>query len=106
MKTYLNTKYGYNPGRYTGYSIDTPAFRLLSRLDWNINESNKLSFRFSKKLAQKIQIVQVALFLRLQRTLFIQEIQIKELARDMVVVLIIQCILKVPDIIKNETLLQ
>ncbi len=48
MKTYLNTKYGYDPGRYTGYSIDTPAFRLLGRLDWNINESNKLSLRFSK----------------------------------------------------------
>ena len=48
MLNYLNTTYGYNPGRYQGYSLDTPSYKVLARLDWNINENNKVNFRFSK----------------------------------------------------------
>ncbi len=48
MLNYLNTTYGYNPGRYQGYSLDTPSYKFLARIDWNINENNKLNFRFSK----------------------------------------------------------
>ena len=46
LKT-LNDKYGYNPGRYQGYSLSTPDYKLMARLDWNINSSNKLNLRFS-----------------------------------------------------------
>lgn len=45
---FLQTKYGYNPGRYQGYSLDTPAYKILARLDWNINDNNRLNFRFSR----------------------------------------------------------
>ncbi len=50
METVLNTlgtKYGYNPGRYQGYSFSTPAYKLMARLDWIINANNKLNLRFS-----------------------------------------------------------
>ena len=48
MLSFLNKNYGYNPGRYQGYSLDTPSYKFLARIDWNINENNKLNFRFSK----------------------------------------------------------
>lgn len=50
METVLNTlstKYGYNPGRYQGYSFSTPAYKVMARLDWNINDNNKMNVRFS-----------------------------------------------------------
>ena len=45
--SYLDKTYGYNPGRYQGYSISTPDYKVLARLDWNINDNNKLNLRFS-----------------------------------------------------------
>ncbi len=47
MSNYLQSKYGYNPGRYQGFSLETPAYRLLGRVDWNINENNRVNIRFS-----------------------------------------------------------
>lgn len=48
MSDYLNSKYGYNPGRYGNYSVNTPSYRIMARLDWNINNDHKLNFRFSR----------------------------------------------------------
>lgn len=48
MSNYLKDKYGYNPGRYQNYSIETPAYRILGRLDWNINQNHKVNVRFSR----------------------------------------------------------
>ena len=48
MLSFLSKTYGYNPGRYQGYSLDNPSYKFLARIDWNINENNKLNFRFSK----------------------------------------------------------
>ncbi len=48
MLNFLSTNYNYNPGRYQGYSLDTPSYKVLARIDWNINENNKVNFRFSK----------------------------------------------------------
>ena len=48
MLSFLSKTYGYNPDRYQGYSLDTPSYKFLARIDWNINENNKLNFRFSK----------------------------------------------------------
>ena len=44
---YLSSTYGYNPGRYQGYSLKTPDYKVVARLDWIINENNKLNVRFS-----------------------------------------------------------
>ena len=43
----LEFKYGYNPGRYQGYSLSTPDYKLMGRLDWIINSGNKLNLRVS-----------------------------------------------------------
>ena len=43
----LESKYGYNPGRYQGYSLSTPDYKLMGRLDWIINSDNKLNLRVS-----------------------------------------------------------
>lgn len=48
MLQFLQSKYGYNPGRYQGYSLDTPSYKFLARLDWNINKFNKVNLRFSR----------------------------------------------------------
>ena len=48
MLNFLSNNYGYNPGRYQGYSLDTPSYKFLARIDWNINENNKINLRFSK----------------------------------------------------------
>ena len=47
MKQFLANKFGYDPGRYQGYSLETPDWKVLARLDWNINDSNRLNVRFS-----------------------------------------------------------
>ena len=47
IKDYLNTHYNYDPGRYQNYSMSTPDLKLLARVDWNINDNNKLNVRYS-----------------------------------------------------------
>ena len=47
MNDYLKNTYNYDPGRITDYPLGTPSFRLMGRIDWNINEYNKLSVRLS-----------------------------------------------------------
>ena len=47
MKQFLADKFNYDPGRYQGYSLDTPDYKILARLDWNINDNNRLNVRFS-----------------------------------------------------------
>ncbi len=47
VSKYLADKYGYNTGRYEDYSLKTPAYRILARLDWNINQNNKVNLRVS-----------------------------------------------------------
>jgi hypothetical protein len=44
----LVNDYHYNPGSYTNYPGGNNNLKLLARIDWNINENNKLMFRFNK----------------------------------------------------------
>jgi hypothetical protein len=44
---HLQSKYGYNPGSYTNFPADVSNLKYLLRLDWNINEANKLSLRYN-----------------------------------------------------------
>lgn len=48
MSSYLMEKYNYNPGRYQNYSIKTPAYKVVARVDWNINDNHKLNVRFTR----------------------------------------------------------
>ena len=44
----LKNSYGYDPGSYTNYPGGDNNLKLLARIDWNINDNNKLMFRFNK----------------------------------------------------------
>ena len=48
MRQFLIDTYGYDPGRYNNYSIETPSWKVMARVDWNINSNNSLNVRFSK----------------------------------------------------------
>ncbi|MBW6496784.1 MAG: carboxypeptidase regulatory-like domain-containing protein [Bacteroidales bacterium] len=47
VKQHLIQNYGYDPGSYNNYPADENNAKLLARLDWNINNANKLSFRYN-----------------------------------------------------------
>jgi len=48
IKSFLSEKFGYDPGRYGSYSLSTPDYKVIARLDWNINKNNDFMIRFSK----------------------------------------------------------
>lgn len=50
VKDFLADKFNYNPGRYQGYSLSTPDWKVMARIDWNINSNNKLNVRFSRTM--------------------------------------------------------
>ena len=50
VKAYLAKEYGYDPGRYEGYSLSTPDWKLMARLDWNINDNHKFNVRYSQTM--------------------------------------------------------
>ncbi len=47
VKDHLISNYGYDPGSYTDYPADESNRKLMARLDWNINQANKLSVRYN-----------------------------------------------------------
>ncbi len=47
LASYLNTNFGYDPGKYEGYNFITKSYKILAKIDWNINRKNKFSVRFN-----------------------------------------------------------
>jgi hypothetical protein len=47
LSTYLQNNFDYATGPYEGYDHETPATRFLTRLDFNVNDRNKLSLRYT-----------------------------------------------------------
>lgn len=47
IKAFLGEKFGYDPGAYQGYALNTPSYKALARIDWNINDNNRFNVRFS-----------------------------------------------------------
>ncbi|MFA9391859.1 MAG: carboxypeptidase regulatory-like domain-containing protein [Prolixibacteraceae bacterium] len=47
IRQHLINNYGYDPGSYTDYPADESNRKLLARIDWNINDDNKLSLRYN-----------------------------------------------------------
>ena len=45
---YMQKAYGLTTGPWQGYNVKTPAYRILARLDWNINDNHKFNIRFTK----------------------------------------------------------
>ena len=46
LSAYLNTNFGYDTGAYEDYPFETPAKRYLAKLDYNLNNRNKVSVRY------------------------------------------------------------
>lgn len=51
LSTYLANNFDYDTGPYQGYNFLTPANRFLGKLDFNLNDANKVVFRYSKLLS-------------------------------------------------------
>lgn len=47
LSKYLNEKWNYNPGAYQGYSVKSPGFKILGRVDWNISRNHKFNVRYN-----------------------------------------------------------
>jgi len=47
LSAFLKEKFGYETGPYAGYNNETPSARFLGRLDYNLNDKNKFSLRYT-----------------------------------------------------------
>ena len=47
LATFLKTKYNYDPGPYQNYPYVSKSKRLTAKIDWNINENNTFSLKYS-----------------------------------------------------------
>jgi len=47
VSDFVKQKYGYNTGSYTNYPADEDNYKLLARLDWNINDDHHLALRYN-----------------------------------------------------------
>lgn len=48
LSSYLQSKFNYATGPYGGYNLEVPSTRYIAKLDWNVNDRNKFSFRYSQ----------------------------------------------------------
>jgi outer membrane receptor protein involved in Fe transport len=46
LSAYLKSNFGYDTGPYQDYPFETPAKRYLAKLDYNLNNRNKISVRY------------------------------------------------------------
>uniref|UniRef100_A0A7V3E6X8 TonB-dependent receptor n=2 Tax=Ignavibacterium album TaxID=591197 RepID=A0A7V3E6X8_9BACT len=47
LSNYLKTNFNYDPGPYQDYDFETPSTRFLMKLDYNIDNKNKVSLRYT-----------------------------------------------------------
>lgn len=47
VRKHLIDRYGYDPGSYTDYPGDKSNVKLLARIDWNVNDRNKVNIRYN-----------------------------------------------------------
>jgi hypothetical protein len=47
LSNYLSQRFSYDTGDYQGYDHETPAKRFLVKFDYNINNTNKVTFRYN-----------------------------------------------------------
>lgn len=47
VSTFVKDKYGYDTGSFDNFPADESNFKVLARLDWNINDKNKLAVRYN-----------------------------------------------------------
>ncbi|MGH7699876.1 MAG: TonB-dependent receptor, partial [Gemmatimonadales bacterium] len=47
LSSYLQSNFEYTTGGYQGYDHETPATRILAKLDYNLSDRNKISLRYN-----------------------------------------------------------
>ncbi len=47
VKQHVLNKYGYDTGSYTSFPADESNYKLLAKLDWNVNDMHHLSLRYT-----------------------------------------------------------
>lgn len=47
LRDFLKQKYNYDAGEYEGYSLNTKSDKLLAKIDYNMSQTHRLSFRFN-----------------------------------------------------------
>ncbi len=47
LSTFLGSNFNYETGPYQGYDFETPSTRFLFKLDYNLDNSNKISLRYT-----------------------------------------------------------
>ena len=52
VKSFLLSKYGYDPGVYEGYSNVSDNEKMFARLDWNISKNHRFSVRYNQVESQ------------------------------------------------------
>ena len=48
LSSFLSSNFHYNPGTYQGYNFETPGKRYLAKLDFNLDENNKIMVRYNR----------------------------------------------------------
>lgn len=46
LSAFLSSRFGYETGTYQNYNFEIPAEKFLFRNDWNVNDKNRLTFRY------------------------------------------------------------
>jgi hypothetical protein len=46
LSSFLSSKFNYDAGAYQDYPFQTPARRYMGKVDWNVNNRNKVSLRY------------------------------------------------------------
>ena len=57
LQSFLSTKFNYQTGPYTGYSNLTPSTRQLYKIDWNVDDKNKVSLRYNQLASSADQLI-------------------------------------------------
>jgi hypothetical protein len=55
LSAFLQSKFNYATGPYQAYNFEVPSSRFIGKLDYNINATNKFSFRYSQLSSQSDQ---------------------------------------------------
>lgn len=57
VSKFLQDNYGYATGPYEGYNFETTGNKYLGKLDWNVNDNNRVSIRFNRLDSEKDQVI-------------------------------------------------
>ncbi len=57
LSTFLQQKFNYATGPYANYNVEVPSTRYIGKVDWNVNDRNKFSFRYSQLDSKSDQLI-------------------------------------------------